>query len=162
MFTGQQIVDTLQKLGVTHVAWLPDSTFGDWEEALSTAENLELIRVCREGEAWSVAAGLHMGGARPMVMIQCTGLFESGDALRNAIFDYGLPLFAVIGYRSFLNQEAIPNDSARVFTEPILKAWGLPYRLIDTPEKLPDFSRFYEECRRTDSAGVALIAEGRM
>ncbi len=162
MFSGPQIVDTLKSLGITHVVWLPDSTFGAWETALKESDKLQFIRVCREGEAWSIAAGLYLGDARPLVMIQCTGLFESGDALRNAIFDYHLPLFAVIGYRSYLNQDAIPNDSARVFTEPILKAWGLPYRLIDAPEKLGEMGNLYEECRQNKSAGVALIAEGRM
>jgi len=162
MFSGPQIVDTLKSLGITHVVWLPDSTFGAWEAALSDTEGLELIRVCREGEAWSVAAGLHMGGAQPLVIIQCTGLFESGDALRNAIYDYRLPLFALVGYRSFLNQDAIPNDSARVFTEPILKAWQLKYSLIDAPKKLPELVELYKECQRDDAPGVALIAEGRM
>lgn len=162
MFSGPQIVETLTSLGITHVVWIPDSTFGEWEEALSGSTNIELVRVCREGEAWSVAAGLYLGGAQPLVMIQCTGLFESGDALRNAIYDYRLPLFAVIGYRSYLNQDVIPGDSARIYTEPILKAWDLPYRLIDAPEKLGELTTFYSECHRERKAGVALIAEGRM
>src|SRR5262249_26272773 len=88
MFSGLQMAAELTSLGITHVVWLPDSTLGQWEEALSTARGLKLIRVCREGEAWAIAAGLHLGGARPLVMIQCTGLFESGDSLRNAVFDY--------------------------------------------------------------------------
>ena len=79
--------------------------------------SLELVRVCREGEAWAIAAGLHLAGRRPLVMIQNTGLFESGDAMRNVLFDLRLPLSAIVGYRSFL----IPNstDSAKRFTEPV-------------------------------------------
>jgi sulfopyruvate decarboxylase TPP-binding subunit len=160
MFTGPQIVAEFTRLGITHVIWLPDSTIGPWEQALASSKKLRLLRVCREGEAWAIAAGLHMGGAWPLVLIQCTGLFESGDSLRNAIFDFGLPLFAVIGYRSLLNPAA--NDSARTFTEPQLTAWGLDYRLIDAPEKLPEMAKHYEECHRAGRAGVVLIGEGRM
>jgi len=162
MFSGLQIVQELTELGITHVVWLPDSSLGTWEQALSESPDLELIRVCREGEAWSIAAGLYLGGARPLVMIQCTGLFESGDALRNAIYDYQLPLFAVVGYRSYLNQEAIPGDSARIYTEPFLKAWDLPYCLIDAPEKLGELEKHYRSCQLNEFAGVVLIAEGRM
>src|SRR5690349_18777382 len=122
MFSGTEIVAELKAMGVTHVVWLPDSALGEWEQALSEAPDMKLIRVCREGEAWAIAAGLHLGGARPVVMVQCTGLFESGDSLRNAIYDYGLPLFAVIGYRSALNPAA--NDSARTFTEPNVRSWN--------------------------------------
>ena len=161
MFTGQQIVDVFNEMGVTHVVFLPDSTLGLWEDDMSAAESLELVRVCREGEAWAVAAGLHLGGASPLVMIQCTGLFESGDALRNVLYDYKLPLFAMIGYRSYLNQESLPGDTCPVFTEPILKAWNIDYRLIDKPEKLDLIPQHYRACREADQAGAVLIAEGR-
>jgi sulfopyruvate decarboxylase TPP-binding subunit len=147
-------------MGITHVVWLPDSTLGQWEQALSSTPGLTLIRVCREGEAWAVAAGLHLGGARPLVMIQCTGLFESGDALRNVLFDFGLPLFAVIGYRSALNTAA--TDSARTYTEPNLRSWELDYRLIDAPEKLGFLGSHYSACREAHRPGAVLIAEGRM
>lgn len=160
MFTGPQITTELQSLGVTHVVWLPDSTLGPWETALSTTTGLKLVRVCREGEAWAVAAGLHLGGAKPLVMIQCTGLFDSGDSLRNAIYDYGLPLFALIGWRSALLPQA--TDSARTFTEPCLQSWRLPYVIIDAPDKLPRFADHYRKCRAANQAGVALLAEGRL
>lgn len=160
MFTGPQIVAELRNMGITHVVWLPDSTLGPWEQALAASDSPRLIRVCREGEAWAIAAGLHLGGARPLVVIQCTGLFESGDSLRNALFDYGIPLFAVIGYRSSL----IPGstDSARTFTEPNLKSWGIDYRLIDAPEKLPLLATHYAESRSVGRPGVVLLAEGKM
>lgn len=160
MFTGDQIVAELRQMGVTHVVWLPDSTIGRWEQALDAASDLTLVRVCREGEAWAIAAGLHLAGSRPLVLIQCTGLFESGDSLRNALFDFGLPLFAVIGYRSYLLADS--KDSAKSYTEPILKAWGLDYRLIDTAEKLPLLREHYAACRQAKKPGVVLIAEGSM
>ena len=68
----------------------------------------------REGEAWAIAAGLQLGGKRPLVMIQNTGLFESGDALRNVLFDLRLPLVAVIGYRSAL----VPSSTDSAGTLP--------------------------------------------
>lgn len=160
MFTGEQIVAELQRMQVTHVVWLPDSTLGVWEQALSGAKSPQLIRVCREGETWAIAAGLHLGGARPLVMIQCTGLFDSGDSLRCALYDYGLPLFAVIGYRSYLLPQS--TDSAKTFTESNLRSWNLDYRLIDAPDKLSLLHDHYAACRQAAKPGVILMAEGRM
>src|SRR5262245_63180164 len=127
MFSGDQIASLLGRLGVTHAVTVPDSTLGQWEDSIRRAGKTRLVRVCREGEAWAVAAGLHMGGAVPLVMIQCTGLFESGDALRNALHDWKLPIMSVIGYRSYLNQDTLPGDTCLTFTEPILDAWRIPY-----------------------------------
>ena len=160
MFSGAQIETELEQLGITHVVWLPDTAIGPWESALEQSSSVRLVRVCREGEAWTVAAGLHLGGKRPLVVIQNTGLFESGDALRNVLFDLKLPLYAVIGYRSYLVPDS--PDSAKHFTEPILRAWGLDYVLIDSPEKLPALSEHCRTCREAGRPGVALIAEGKM
>jgi sulfopyruvate decarboxylase TPP-binding subunit len=162
MFSGEQIVAELLEMGITHVVWLPDSTLGPWESALQGASSrgLQLVRVCREAEAWAIAMGLQLGGARPLVMIQCTGLFDSGDSLRCALYDYGMPLFAVVGYRNALNPEAV--DSAKTFTEPNLRSWNIEYRLIDVPEKLGELKAHYAACQQAAKPGVVLIAEGKL
>ncbi len=160
MFTGEQVAATLAELGITHVVWLPDSALGPWEAALESSRAFQLVRVCREGEAWALASGLHLGGKRPLVMIQNTGLFESGDALRNALHDLKLPLYAFIGYRSYLLPTS--TDSAKHFTEPILKAWGIDYVLLDAPEAWPRFAQHFRACQAAGKPGAAPLAEGRM
>lgn len=161
MFSGEQVAALLTDLGVTHVVTVPDSTIGRWQEAIAAAGRPSIVRVCREGEAWAVAAGLHLGGATPVVMIQCTGLFESGDALRNVLHDWALPIFAVIGYRSYLNQDALPGDTCLTFTEPILDAWRIDWRLIAAPDQLDVIRAHYLACRDAGRAGAALLAEGK-
>ena len=161
MFSGEQITALLTGLGVTHVVTIPDSTLGQWDRALEESDAIRVVRVCREGEAWEVAAGLHLGGATPVVMIQCTGLFESGDALRNVLHDWKLPIFSIIGYRSYLSQDTIPGDTCLVFTEPVLDAWRIDYRLITEPSQLATISEHYERCRAGATPGAALIAEGK-
>jgi sulfopyruvate decarboxylase TPP-binding subunit len=161
MFTGQEMVDTLTEVGVTHVVWIPDSTLGEWDAALRACPDLSLVNVCREGEAWAVAAGLHLGGARPIVIIQCTGLFESGDALRVTMHDYQLPVFGIVGYRSYLSQATLPGDTARIFTEPILDAWNVDYRFIDEPSKRELLKQHYLASREAGKPGIILLAEGK-
>jgi sulfopyruvate decarboxylase subunit alpha len=160
MFSPEQIAGLLAELKFTHVITVPDSTLGPWGEALTQA-GIRVVRVCREGEAWAVAGGLHLGGAVPLVMIQCTGLFESGDALRNIVYDWKLPIFSMVGYRSYLNQSTLPGDTCLTFTEPILDAWKIDYRLITKPEQLGDIRDHVLACRTAGKPGVALIGEGR-
>jgi sulfopyruvate decarboxylase subunit alpha len=161
MFSGQQLATLVLDIGVTHVVTLPDSTIGAWGDAIEKTAGLHVIRVCREGEAWGIAGGLHLGGATPLVLIQCTGLFESGDALRNIIYDWKLPILSVIGYRSYLDQSVLPGDTCLTFTEPILDAWKLEYRLIKAPSQLDEMRQFLLDSRQAGKPAVALIAEGR-
>ncbi|HZU38860.1 MAG TPA: hypothetical protein VFA18_23230, partial [Gemmataceae bacterium] len=117
-------------------------------------------RVCREGEAFAVAAGLYLGGRRPIVLIQCTGLFEAGDSLRNLVHDMKLPLFAVIGVRSyFLHRQGKTADTCPVFTEPILRAWQIPYVLLDERATAKDLAAAYRQAQAEKRAGAALLAE---
>lgn len=160
MFTGQQVATLFKSQGVSHVITVPDSTIGQWDGDIERA-GIKLVRVCREGEAWTIAGGLHLGGAAPLVMIQCTGLFESGDALRNMIHDWRLPLYALVGYRSYLNQTNLPGDTCLVFTEPILSAWKLDVCFVKEPGQFDEMSRHMRACREGGRAGIALIAEGR-
>ena len=160
MFTGAEVASLFASLGITHVVTVPDSTIGRWERAIEDA-GISVIRVCREGEAWTIAGGLYMGGRSPLVMIQCTGLFESGDALRNVLHEWGLPIYSLVGYRSYLNQDTLPGDTSLVFTEPILAARKLDVRLITEAAQLATIAEHYAACRAASVPGVALIAEGK-
>jgi sulfopyruvate decarboxylase TPP-binding subunit len=161
MFTGAQVATLLARLGITHVVTVPDSTVGPWGDAIAATPGLRLIRVCREGEAWAVAGGLWLGGARPLVMIQCTGLFESGDALRNILHDWRIPVPSLIGYRSYLNQNILPGDTCLTFTEPILDAWQIDYRLITSADQYEELAAHLEACLAAERPGAGLIAEGK-
>jgi len=61
MLDGPSVVAALRECGITHVVWIPDSEIGSWEPALKASPDMPLIRVCREGEAIAVAAGLLPG-----------------------------------------------------------------------------------------------------
>lgn len=160
MLEGPAVVAALKDCGVTHAVWVPDSELGRWEDALTSDPDLRLIRVCREGEAIAVAAGLSLGGKQPIVLIQCTGLFEAGDALRNVVHDLKLPLFFVIGVRSYYaHRQGKSLDSCPVFTEPILRAWQIPYTLLDDRATADDLAAAYRQARDQKRAGAVLLAE---
>jgi sulfopyruvate decarboxylase subunit alpha len=160
MFDGPSVVAALKQCGVTHVVWLPDSELGTWEAALTGPGGLPLIRVCREGEAFAIAAGLWIGGQKPVVVIQCTGLFEAGDALRNVIHDLKVPLLLIVGVRSwYLHQDGKSADSCPVFTEPILRAWNVPYVLLDRRHSAAELAAAFGQAQAEKRAAAVLIAE---
>ena len=161
MFDGAEAVKLFEELGITHVVWLPDSELGTWHAALAASNKLKLIRVCREGEAFGVAAGLQIGGARPIVVIQCTGFYEAGDALRNVLHDLGLPIFTIVGYRGYYGGVAGRKDTAAMFLEPIVAAWQLPFKLLTKESTIDELAAFYRETQGQGRAAAALIAETR-
>jgi sulfopyruvate decarboxylase TPP-binding subunit len=160
MLDGPTMVGILKACGVTHVVWIPDSELGQWDAALQAEPALHLIRVCREGEAIAVAAGLHLGGKHPIIVIQCTGLFEAGDSLRNLVHDLKLPLFFIVGVRSYNAFQKGPTaDTCPVFTLPILDAWRLPHTFMNPEQNGVDLAAYYRQSQAAHLAAVALLAE---
>lgn len=160
MLDGPSVVAALQDCGVTHVVWIPDSDLGRWEPDLSAAAGLQLIRVCREGEAVALAAGLQLGGKQPIVLIQCTGLFEAGDTLRNILYDLHVPLFLIVGVRSYhAHQQGTSTDSCPVYTEPIVRAWQVPYVLLDRNHTAADLASAYRQAQAKGQPFAVLLAE---
>jgi sulfopyruvate decarboxylase TPP-binding subunit len=159
LFEPQEAVALLVRLGVTDVVWVPDSTIGLWESALLAQPRLRLIRVCREGEAWPLAAGLYLGGRQPLILMQCTGLFESGDALRNVLFDLQLPLWALVGARNWLVPDS--DDSARRYLEALVKAWQIPCVWIEQPTDKPRIESHFRQHQGAGRPALVLLAEGK-
>jgi sulfopyruvate decarboxylase TPP-binding subunit len=160
MLDGPSVAAVLRECGVTHVVWVPDTELGAWEPGLLAEPAIRLVRVCREGEAIAVAGGLYLGGKRPVVLLQCTGFFEAGDAFRNFVHDLKLPLFFVIGVRSyFAHRKGATTDTCPVFTEPVVRAWKLPCTFLDDQHTAADLGDAYRRARDDGRAAGVLLAE---
>jgi sulfopyruvate decarboxylase TPP-binding subunit len=160
MIDGPAVVAAMEAAGFTHLVWIPDSHFGTWESALVGSE-LAPIRPCREGEAVGIAAGLMLGGAKPLVVIQCTGFFEAGDAVRNVVYDLKLPLKMIVGVRSMMAWFARKTtDNCPHFIEPLMRAWELPFTPFVPMSSGPDeLLEMLTEFHGKPAAAVILWAE---
>ena len=150
------VVEELKKNNISHVVWLPDSETNFMYQLLTGEPSLSLVPVCREGETMAIAAGLWVGGKRPIVLIQNTGIFESGDSIRGLSLDLNQPLVMLVGYRGW-SRHGITNDSAARFIEHILHAWGINYYLIETDEDADRISVAIAEAERISRPVAVLV-----
>jgi sulfopyruvate decarboxylase TPP-binding subunit len=147
---GEEILRALTKSGVTHVVGLPDNISAPLFDAVSRHPVIRMVTVTREGEAFAIATGLWIGGAAPLVVVQNTGLLESGDAVRGTVLRIGAPIPILVTGRGYarmraagvdagitLDRELLERgdlDTAAVFTERTLDAWGLVYRTCEAED----------------------------
>ena len=150
------VVAELKKNNISHVVWLPDSETNFMFQLLTNEPTLDLVPVCREGETMAIAAGLWVGGKRPIVLIQNTGICEAGDSIRGLGLDVNQPLVMLVGYRGW-SRHGLTKDSAARFIEHILHAWGITYYLIETDEDADRISLAIEEADRTSKPVAVLV-----
>jgi sulfopyruvate decarboxylase TPP-binding subunit len=155
-------------LAPTHAVGLPDNASAALFSLLERHPRVRLVPVTREGEAFAVASGVWAGGGSPLVVVQNTGLIESGDALRGTAVRMGVPLVFVVTYRGYarasgktplppdrpLAPEILVDprlDSVALLTEPTLDAWGIPYLRYgsdaDVPQVMAAARRARDEAR---------------
>ncbi len=151
------LLTELKKNGVTHIVWLPDTETSSMFRAIEADGGVHLVPVCREGESMPIAAGLMAGGAKPVVLIQSTGFFESGDSIRGVCLDIGIPLLILIGYRGYEGAGGRTGDSAAVFMEPILKTWGIPYQIVQDDTECSRISEEYQAAQQTKHTRAILV-----
>lgn len=149
MLTTRRVLETVKQLGITYVVGLPDNSTAALFHELADDPDIYLITVTREGEAFATAAGLWLGGQKPLVLIQNTGFLESGDALRGTLLRMRIPVLFFVSYRGY---KSIPNpmpeeltidiltrreiDSVALLLEPTLRAWEIPYEVVNDNAEL--------------------------
>ena len=148
----------MKENGVTDVVWLPDSET-NWLYLLMKGDpGLRLVGVSREGHACSIAAGLYAGGKKPIILIQNTGLMESGDSIRGWLRGLNIPVVLMVGYRGY-TRHGVTKDTAADFTEPFLYAFGLKYYLVENDRDASRITTAFEEAERTQKPVVVLVAD---
>jgi len=170
MIRAELILQELKAQSVTHVIGLPDNSSAGLFDQLSRQPDMRLINVTREGEAFGIAAGLWLGGKKPAILIQNTGLLESGDGLRGTVMRMRVPLVCLVTYRGFrkmprdrtaleYDAETLARaelDSAALVTEPTLKAWGLPFYFVQEESDMPSLSEAFSRAE-SQSRPVAVL-----
>ena len=154
----QTVLNELKKNQVTHVLWLPDSET-NWLYTLMKAEpSLTLVPVSREGLAFSGAAGIHAGGGRPVILIQNTGMLESGDSLRGWALSLNIPVVMMVGYRGY-TRHGVNTDTVADFTEPFLIAFGIKYYLVERDADADRISIAFQESRQKRRPVAVLVGD---
>ena len=154
----ETVLQQMKQNGVTDIVWLPDSET-NWLYLLMQADpDLRLVGVTREGHACSIAAGLYAGGRKPMILIQNTGMMESGDSIRGWLMGLQVPVVLMVGYRGY-TRHGVNTDTAATYTERFLMAFNLSYYLVENDGDADRISVAFQEAERTRKPVVVLVGD---
>ena len=154
----ETVLAEMKKNGVTHVVWLPDSETNWLYMLMKNDPELDLIPVSREGQAFSVAAGLSVGGKNPVILIQNTGMMESGHSLRGWCLGMNIPVVMMVGYRGY-TRHGVNSDTAATYTERFLNAFGIQYYLVENDSDAERISVAFEEAQQTKRPVAILVGD---
>jgi sulfopyruvate decarboxylase subunit alpha len=137
------VCEGLHAAGSRHVVYVPDNPLSHVLKCLGDDfADVRTTLATREEEAFGIATGLYLGGARPTVMLQSSGLGNSLNALTSLVLPYQIPMLFVISMRGDAgewNDAQVPMGRA---VRPILDAIGVPHATAESPESTAETIQF--------------------
>ncbi len=104
--SGAELATLLDRHGFDFYTGVPCSLVEDLIAALECHRRAPWIPAVREDVALGLAAGAWLGGRRPVVVMQNSGLGTSLNALASLSLMYGLPALLIVTWRGFGGQDA--------------------------------------------------------
>jgi sulfopyruvate decarboxylase subunit alpha len=96
--------------------------------------DVRLLLATREEEAFGIAAGLYLGGRRPTVLLQSSGIGNSLNALTSLLIPYQIPALMVVsmrGDRGEWNAAQVPMGRA---VRSIFDSIGVPHATVESAD----------------------------
>jgi sulfopyruvate decarboxylase TPP-binding subunit len=147
--------DAIKQLGVSHILSVPDTHQRTLLTMLMEDPDLTTLTLSTEDEALCVNAGLWIGGAEPLVVIQNVGLFAAMNSLRGVAMDMKIPTCMLVGQYARDVTRTVEDGqwSGVALIEPALRAMGVGFYRLDVPL----LAKAFEESRRDRKPVVVLI-----
>ncbi|HWC29469.1 MAG TPA: thiamine pyrophosphate-binding protein, partial [Dehalococcoidia bacterium] len=151
--------EAISALDVSHVLIVPDTHQKSLLASLARDPNLKMLTFSTEDEAICVNAGLWIGGAEAVVIIQNVGLFAGMNALRGVAMDMNVPTLLIVGqYGRDVSKTVEDNSATGVrLIEPVLDAMGVPHYRLDFAADIGVLRTAYDRSRAERRPVVVLI-----
>lgn len=158
-------LDVLRRCGVDHVVTVPDWVQLALHAKLEAGDepDIKLINTSNENQAVTLAAGLTLGGKRPVLVMQNQGVYNCINTLRAICIDARIPTVILAGqfgreYENFGQPATTSRRSMVRLIEPMLAALGIPFHTLDSAADLPCLEKAYAQAAAESGAVVVLVS----
>lgn len=153
----------MQRNQVDHVVTVPDWVQLALHDQLNQGQApIKVTNCSNENQVVTVAAGLTIGGKRPLLMMQNQGLYNCLNTLRAVCLDAHVPMVFLVGQFGFefdrIGQPYENSERTMVrIMEPLLKAINVPYYCLNSATDLALMDQAFEQAEREKTAVVLLV-----
>jgi phosphonopyruvate decarboxylase len=133
--SGAELAALLDRHGFDFFTGVPCSLVEDLIATLERHPHAPWLPAVREDVAVGMAAGAWLGGRRPVVVMQNSGLGTSLNALASLSLMYGFPALLIVTWRGYAGKDAPEHILMGDITPKLFDLLGIPYRVL-TPESV--------------------------
>ena|SRR4030067_2281642 len=121
----------LENNGFNLYTGVPCSILSNIISYLSGSPEFTYIPATREDEAIGIAFGAYIGGKKPVVLMQNSGLGVSIDALTSLVLLYKVPMLFIISWRGYQGKDAPEHLLMGRCMLDFLRAMHIPAEILE-------------------------------
>lgn len=120
----------LKDKGFDFFVGVPCSILKNVIERLLVDSDVSCVIATREEEAIGIATGVSLGGKKPVVFMQNSGLGNSINALTSLVLLYKIPMLLLISWRGYRGKDAPEHLIMGKCVLKLLKDVGVPTQVL--------------------------------
>lgn len=131
------IFESLKHSGIKIMSALPETWLVHLINMADADPETTLVRLTREEEGIGISAGAHLAGVKSALLMQNHGFLAAINPIVSLSFLYKIPLLMLISYRGHLGERDPWQTQGGRYTEPMLRALGIPYDHLTNVADIP-------------------------
>ncbi|BDZ66900.1 sulfopyruvate decarboxylase subunit alpha [Methanobacterium ferruginis] len=135
MDSSKAVYQGLKSAGIDFVVSMPCVNLGKLLEMVECDPEIIHVPVTREEEGFGIAAGAYLGGKRPAMLMQNSGLGNSVNVLASLYTLYKLPILMIMSHRGTEGEPICAQVPMGQATPGLLDALEIAYINPKTPEE---------------------------
>ncbi len=129
-----KIIQQLKEAGVDFSCGVPCSMLKDLLEKIN--KHIKYVSVTREEEGVGVCVGASLGGKKPVLLMQNSGLGNCANALLSLVKLYEFPLLLLVAHRGGPDEKITAQIPMGQATPKLLEKMGIKFERISKKEEL--------------------------
>jgi sulfopyruvate decarboxylase alpha subunit len=131
MISPADFARLFEEHGFSFFTGVPCSLLAGLIDAIAGSPNRTYIPAVREDAALGMAVGSYMGGKRPVVLMQNSGLGYSLNAFTSLAMIYRIPCLIIMSWRGYKGIDAPEHLIMGDIVTGLLRCSGIPYAVLE-------------------------------
>jgi sulfopyruvate decarboxylase subunit alpha len=138
-----EMVQALKSGGIDFAAGLPDSWLGNLIRVLENDPGFTYVPVCNEGVGFSICAGAWLGGKKPALIMENSGLRVAAEPIARLNMHagggggyHGIGSLIITSYRGDVGDTEFWSIPHGITLEPLLNALRIRYLIVRDAKEL--------------------------
>lgn len=159
MDTTDVIYKGIKDAGINFIVSVPCANLKKLLKLIEEDEEIKHVPVTREEEGFGICAGAYMGGLKPAILMQNSGLGNSVNVIASLMKLYNFPILMIIRHRGSLGEKVYGQFPMSKATTKILDSLDLKYEQVKDPNETREIVKKAWDLSEISGEPIALLFE---